>query len=155
VLDHRVVAVATGGTNSDPLYIGQYGSPGNVRIDGNIDDVRLYTRALSDAEIAALVPGASVNSSPVVDAGGDINVQLPNTAGLSGTVTDNAGPATGNVARWTAWRKLSGPGRVTFNDRYATTTTATFSHPGRYLLELRASDGAYLAHDTVEVIVNP
>jgi len=154
VLDQRVIAPATIGTNSDPLFIDQYG-PGGTTIDGSIDDVRLYTRALSDAEIAALVPGATVNTAPDVDAGQDIQIQLPNVAGLSGTVTDLSGPATGDVARWIAWRKLSGPGRVTFNDRYATTTTATFSHPGRYILELRASDGAYLTHDSVEVIVNP
>ncbi len=61
VLDQRVIAVATGGTNNDPVYIGQY-SPGQTTIDGRIDDVRLYTRALSDAEIAALVPGATINT---------------------------------------------------------------------------------------------
>jgi predicted amidohydrolase len=155
VLDHRVIAPATIGTNSDPLYIGQYGSPGNVRIDGKIDDVRLYARALSDAEIAALVPGATVNSGPAVNAGADRQMQFPNSASLSGTVTDSTGPATGNVARWSAWRKLSGPGRVTFVDRYSAVTTATFSHPGEYTLELRASDGAYLGYDTVDITVKP
>jgi hypothetical protein len=153
-LDHRVIAVATGGINSDPVYIGQY-SPGQTTIDGRIDDVRLYTRALSDAEIAAQVPGATVNTAPTVDAGQDVQVTQSNAAALNGTVTDPAGPATGNIARWTAWRKLAGPGRVTFNDRYAVDTSATFTHPGRYTLELRASDGAWLVNDTVEVTVNP
>lgn len=155
VLDQRVIAPATSGTNSNPLYIGQYGSTGNIRIDGKIDDVRLYTRALSDAEIAALVPGATANTAPSVDAGADRQGQFPNSETLSGTVSDPSGPATGNVARWSAWRKSSGPGRVTFNNRYSVATTATFSLPGVYTLELRASDGAYLAHDSVEVIVNP
>ena len=154
VLDQRVVAVTTSGTNTDPVYIGQY-TPGGKTIDGRIDDVRLYTRALSDAEIAALVPGATANAAPVVNAGQDKHVQFPNTASLSGTVTDSSGPATGAVARWTAWRKLTGPGRVTFNNAYATATTASFSLPGEYTLELRASDGAYLAHDAVLVTVDP
>jgi len=154
ILDQRVIAVATGGTNSDPVYIGQY-SPGQTTIDGKIDDVRLYTRALSDAEIAAQVPGASVNTGPTVDAGHDRQVQLPDAGVLNGTVMDLTGPATGDVARWKAWRKLSGPGRVTFIDRYSVDTSATFSLPGQYILELRASDGAYLVHDTVEITVAP
>ncbi len=82
-------------------------------------------------------------------------MQLPNAAALNGTVSDASGPATGNSARWSAWRKLSGPGRVTFNNRYAVDTSATFTLPGIYTLELRASDGAWFVHDTVEVTVNP
>lgn len=154
VLDQSVKAVATVGTNTDPVYIGQY-TTGTTTIDGRIDDVRLYTRALSDGEVAALVPGATVNAAPIVAAGPDLNVQFPNSASLSGTVTDSSGPATGAVARWSAWRKLSGPGRVLFANSYAASTTATFTLPGQYRLELRASDGANLVHDVVNVTVAP
>jgi hypothetical protein len=154
VLDQRVIAVATGGTNNDPVFIGQY-SPGATTIDGKIDDVRVYTRALSDTEIAAQVPGASVNAAPSVNAGADKQVSLSSGVTLNASVFDPSGPATGNVARWTAWRKLSGPGRVTFNNLYATNTAAAFSHAGTYTLELRASDGVSLVHDTVEITVVP
>ena len=40
-----------------------------------------------------------------------------------------------------AWRKISGPGDVQFVDAKAALTTATFSAPGDYVLEVTAADG--------------
>jgi len=41
-------------------------------IDGNLDEIRVWTRALADVEIAALVPGTVVNEPPTVSAGPDV-----------------------------------------------------------------------------------
>lgn len=52
-----------------------------------------------------------------------------------------------------AWTKQSGPGKVTFADSKSLITTATFSKPGYYVLELTANDGKSSARSTVNVTV--
>ena len=51
------------------------------------------------------------------------------------------------------WSKKSGPGEVTFEDAAALATTATFSKPGTYELELVADNGDSKASSTFEVTV--
>jgi hypothetical protein len=53
------------------------------------------------------------------------------------------------------WRQVSGPGRVTFDDAGDSVTTASFSAPGPYLLELSADDGDKQSSGDVAVLVNP
>lgn len=154
VLDHSVYNVANAITNSDALYIGRGRPNSESPTDGKIDDVRVYTRALSDAEIAAFVPGAVINQPPEIDAGPDRTVSISSSALLQGTYADDEIPATSSIARWTAWRKVSGPGSVRFENRYDLATSVTFTQPGVYVLELQASDGAHLAHDTVKLVVH-
>ncbi len=91
VLDHAVFNFPTGTTNADPLYIGTGGENNlNVtKIDGKIDDVRLYTRALTDAEIAALVPAAAVNKPPQISAGPDQTIPASSPATLQGSYVDD------------------------------------------------------------------
>lgn len=86
------------------------------------------------------------NETPVVDAGADLNVELPADATLDGTVTDD-----GTVT--TTWSKVSGPGDVTFGDSAAVDTTAGFSESGTYVLRLHATDGDLSAFDEVTVTV--
>lgn len=125
----------------------------SVGLDGLIDDVRVYRRALSDGEIATLVPGAKVNRAPAVDAGRDVGVPRSGRAMLKGTFKDDRAFRSSLTAGWTRWQQVSGPGEVHFRNRYATATTAEFTKPGEYVLELRASDGAHLVSDTVRVTV--
>ena len=49
------------------------------------------------------------------------------------------------------WRRKSGPGRVTFADATALQTTATFTAPGTYVLELVADNGETTATSQVTV----
>jgi DUF1680 family protein len=49
------------------------------------------------------------------------------------------------------WRKRSGPGRVTFANPTALVTTATFTAPGIYVLELTADNGETTASATLTV----
>lgn len=49
------------------------------------------------------------------------------------------------------WRRKSGPGRVTFADPAALQTTATFTSPGTYVLELVADNGETTASSTLTV----
>jgi DUF1680 family protein len=52
-----------------------------------------------------------------------------------------------------AWTKDAGPGEVTFADRKALITTATFSAPGAYVLRLTADNGQSEASFTLNVSV--
>ena len=53
----------------------------------------------------------------------------------------------------TTWSKVSGPGTVTFADARAAATTATFSAPGDYVLQVTADNGETKASSTVTVRV--
>ena len=61
---------------------------------------------------------------------------------------ENLGPAPS-----TTWSKVSGPGDVTFADAKAAVTTATFSTPGAYVLQVTADNGAAKASSTLSVNV--
>ncbi|MBI3466591.1 MAG: alginate lyase family protein [Planctomycetes bacterium] len=93
----------------------------------------------------------TANLAPVVDAGADQNVPLSQSANLDGTVTDDGKPAPAVVT--TAWTKISGPGTVTFGNPTTVDTTAAFSAPGVYVLQLQASDGALIGSDRVTITV--
>ncbi len=82
-------------------------------------------------------PGA-----PVANAGPDQTVPSGVPVPLSGVaVFSNSTP----VIQWTMY---SGPGTVTFGNAAQTNTTATFSAPGVYALELSAADGVHaVAYD--------
>lgn len=71
---------------------------------------------------------------PIVNAGVDRSVVLGAKTYLSGSA-DWLLPSSPRRVRWS---KLSGPGHVTFADPAAVDTTATFSVPGEYVLELTA-----------------
>lgn len=92
------------------------------------------------------------NDPPMVDAGLDQPIQLPNKAQLHGTVTDDGNP-TPPGATTTTWSKVSGPGTVSFANANAVETEATFSQAGDYVLQLAANDGERQAADTVAVSV--
>ncbi|MEM9713212.1 MAG: hypothetical protein AAGA17_13425, partial [Actinomycetota bacterium] len=84
---------------------------------------------------------------PIVEAGDSISIQLPASAPLDGSVTDD-GPNT------TTWSLVSGPGAVTFADTAAAATSASFSEAGTYVLRLTADDGVNpAATDDVTVTV--
>ncbi len=53
------------------------------------------------------------------------------------------------------WARASGPGTVEFSDPGALMTTATFSAPGTYVLELMARSGDAETSSTLSVIVEP
>ena len=71
---------------------------------------------------------------PTVDAGVDRAVVLGGKTFLSGT----AAWLVPSAAQHVRWSKASGPGHVVFADPTSADTTATFSMPGEYVLELTA-----------------
>jgi hypothetical protein len=134
-----------------PVEIGRNPDGSNF-MHGVIDDVRIYNRALTPAEVSNIVAdtGSSPNQAPVVSAGPDRTVTWPGNATLSGTVTDDGQPTAAIQLNWT---RVSGPGAVTFSPSNAATTTASFSAAGTYVLGLTASDGELSASDQLMVTV--
>jgi hypothetical protein len=152
VLNHRVRNAPSMRANSEPLYMGCFSHESN-RLDGLLDDVRVYTRALSDEEVAALVPGARLNRPPVVDAGANVRLDAAGTVTIRGSCEDDDAFATSRTAAWVRWDQVAGPADVRFENRFVPVTSAVFPASGSYLLELRASDGAHVVSDTVSVTV--
>ncbi|MCE7985133.1 MAG: hypothetical protein DYG89_28505 [Caldilinea sp. CFX5] len=93
----------------------------------------------------------TVNTPPLVNAGPDQSLALPNQAALDGTVSDDGLPLPPSLT--TAWSQVSGPGTVTFGNVNAVDTTAAFSAPGSYILRLSATDGAWGSNDDVQITV--
>jgi len=117
---------------------------------GPIDDLRIYNRLLSDAEVLALASLPVANVAPVVNAGRNQTIAWPALATLAGIVSDDGKPNP-PAAVTTTWSELSGPGTVTFANSSALSTTAGFSVPGIYLLQLAANDGQVQTVSAVSV----
>ena len=94
----------------------------------------------------------TVNLAPVVDAGPDQSITLPNIAILSGSAIDDGLPNPPGALTYT-WSKVSGGGLVTFANAQAPATTASFSAPATYTLKLKASDSVSSGSDTLIVTV--
>ena len=94
----------------------------------------------------------TVNKPPVVNAGSDRTITLPNVATLTGSATDDGLPNPPGALTYT-WNQVSGPGPVSFVDPHSASTTASFSVVGTYTLSLTAGDGALSGSDTVVITV--
>lgn len=101
-------------------------------------------------EWRVLDSGASPNFPPVVDAGVDRVVVQSGATHLSGSVRDDGKVREAPSVRWV---KASGPGEVAFGERERLETTARFSAPGEYVVELVADDGQATSTDRVSVAV--
>ncbi len=108
--------------------------------------------SLSAADDVGVIVNPVANQAPVIKAGADFMLTLPQTAALNGAATDDGLPS-GTLAL--AWTKVSGPGTVSFANAAAAQTTAAFSAAGSYVLRFTASDGALSAADDLSVTVNP
>jgi hypothetical protein len=124
--------------------------------NGLIDDLRIYNRLLTDSEIRAIAASPPANLAPSVTVGSSPITIWPAPANLLGTVIDDGKPSPPATVTAT-WSELSGPGTVTFGNSNTPSTTATFSAPGSYVLQLAASDGQVQTVNAVaiNVIVRP
>lgn len=126
---------------------------------GMLDEVSLYNRPLDAQEVYDIYNSGPAgkcpkdqNQAPVVDAGPNVTLAaVSDVATLNGSVSDDALPAGAGVRA--LWSKLDGPGAVTFGDPAAPVTTASFTVPGIYVLNLAADDAAVLRNDVMEVRV--
>lgn len=104
----------------------------------------------SDSFVLTVV---EINDPPVVDAGANAAVTVPDAAQLAGSATDDGNPVPpGNVTF--EWTVVSGAGNVIFDDVTSPTTSAIFEGGGDFVLRLTADDGLSQAFDDVTITVN-
>ncbi len=141
-------------TNTD-LWFGRRVAYGPFEdFSGCMDEIKLWRRALSPAEIAsrAQPPQNQPNQPPTVDAGSLSGLILAGQSiALTGTASDDGLPAASLLV--SEWRKASGPGNVAFSNPGGLNTTVTFDQPGLYLLRLGATDSEYSVWDEIPVYV--
>ncbi len=100
-----------------------------------------------------VVRNSAGNQAPSITIGSSQTVTLPATASLNATVTDDGQPnPPGQVT--INWSKMSGSGTVTFSNPTSSTTTATFSSAGTYVVRISASDSILTTTKDVTVTVN-
>jgi len=92
------------------------------------------------------------NQPPVVSAGPDQSIVFPAPATLNGSATDDGLPNPPG-ALTTLWSKVSGPGTVSFANKTVLDTSASFSQPGTYVLDLNAQDGALSSDSKLTITV--
>ena len=141
------LAVAPGSSNASQrnYYVVARGLDNNSHPTEN--DGMLY-------EFSATLPPTGTNQAPIVSAGPDQTVILPNAATLDGTVTDDGRPNPPGAVT-TTWEKVTGFGTVSFGNPNAVDTTAQFSVEGTYVLRLTANDGQATVADDITVTVAP
>ncbi len=93
------------------------------------------------------------NLAPVVSAGNDVTVNLPNALTLLAVVSDDDLPQDSSLTL--NWSKSSGSGVASFTNSDAAQSQVSFSQPGNYQLTVTVSDGAKSSSDTLNVVVNP
>ncbi|HET7293056.1 MAG TPA: Calx-beta domain-containing protein, partial [Vicinamibacteria bacterium] len=135
-----------------------FSSPTSPSTSATLDAVGTYVLRLtaSDSQLSAsddvVVVVAQENQAPVVDAGPDLHVTLPQAlVTLQGSVSDDGRP---NGTLTVTWSADSGPGPVDFVDAGSPVTQATLQAAGEYVLRLTASDSQFIASDTVRVVVD-
>lgn len=130
-----------------PFFVGRRPMADQQYLDGAIDDLWLYNRVLTLAEIGEL---AGLNVPPLVDAGPQKKILLPaDSVVLDGSVTDTD-PVT------VAWSIMEGNAGVSFDPVDAAATKVTLPGLGDYLLRLTATDSfGKSVSDDVLVKVRP
>ena len=137
VLDQNVNATPSG------YFMDSNGDLYSRTFPGIVDEVRIWNRALSAAEVKRLAddPYVFANRRPqvAVRAAGVATKNRP--LAVTGEVHDDGMPAGSSLAY--EWEVVSGDASaVTFADRNAASTTATFTAIGTYTLRLKVTDGA-------------
>ena len=146
-------------SNWDATDLFNVGNGGSAErpFTGEIYLVAVYDRVLTPAEILQNYDaGASgtppVNQAPVVDAGADTTVTLPNSLVLSGSVIDDGLPNPPGATAAT-WSQVVGTGTATFNNSSSPTSSVSFDTAGSYTLRLTVNDGELTDSDDVVITV--
>ena len=125
--------------------------PGTYFFLGSIDEVALYNRAFTAAEVQEHYRlGAPPAPALALVSPATPRVNVPSGVGLVLETTASAPVNSSNLVL--AWSAVSGPGPVTFGPAAATNTTAVFSSTGTYVLRLTATDAPMTT--TLDLTVN-
>ena len=116
-------------------------------------------RVMAGLDVASAPRNVCVNRAPVAHAISPLGEPLETLAAkagqelpIAGQVEDDGLPRGSRLT--IAWKKISGPGTVTFSTPATASTRATFSEPGEYQIELSATDGEKNASTKITVKVS-
>jgi hypothetical protein len=136
---------------------GNNGDYYSATFPGTIDDIRIYNRPLTEAEIRTLAsrPNLSENLPPVFssDVPLSLNLVARKAAALPMAVFDDGLPTNGVLT--CEWQVISGDAdNVVLDDQ--PTSSAIFKKAGSYVLRLTATDGERTSYSpSVSVNVLP
>ena len=136
----NATAITVARKAGNPLLIGAVSTTDTHAFNGQIDEVRIYTRALSLSEIQALAAAAPSNLGPVITTNTSLSGIVPLPLALTAMVTDDGNPAGGSLTY--NWSQVSGPATLTIPNPTSISTTTTPAVAGSYGLQFTASDGA-------------
>ena len=108
----------------------------------------------SDTDDITFTVSPVPNAAPFANAGTNQTIELPASATLQGSASDDGLPNP-PATLTTTWSQVSGPGTASFANAGTLNTTASFSVDGTYVLRLTASDGQLSNTDDVSITVNP
>jgi RHS repeat-associated protein len=152
-LDLKAITNSTG----TATFVYQNVNPGTASVQAVafISGMLAYSNAVSVSWTLPPTPtsGTGGNGTLSISISAPNTVTLPNTPQLGGTVTDSALPQGDTIT--VNWSKVSGPGTVQFAPANQLATTASFSEPGNYVLQLNASDVDASGSAQISVTVNP
>lgn len=138
------VTFSQNGTWTSNAPVACFSASGTYTLQVTVSDGRATTNGSITLNVT--LPGSPVR--PTVNAGSDQSITLPANVTLTGSITDP------DSLPITTWTKVSGPGAVVFADAGASSTTAGFTAPGSYVLQLTADDKITTpASDTLTVTV--
>ena len=140
---------------TSPFLIGNTSNVGGSRnFDGVLDEMRVYSRFITDEEARLLAADPDNNHAPVLEGPARLTAKVARPVALQGVATDDGQPFGKTLS--TTWTVVSGDSaKVLFTDASAPGTTATFTKTGDYVIMLAASDGELQAASLVSVAVLP
>lgn len=141
-----------GATFDNPMAlttIARFPGPGTYVLQLLADDGALQT---TDRLTVTVLEPAPSNSPPVADAGPDQSIELPSSAVLHGTASDDGVPLFPLVVEWSV---TNGPASANISSPATLQTNVTFSAAGKYEIALSVSDGEYTVVDSLVVNVAP
>ncbi len=134
----------------ETLIVGRSAKDNNGSWNGRLDDLRIYNRALDQAEVTQLFNGTAPNTVPAASLSADSSILVGESLNLDGTGSDEETAAGSLGAKWT---QVSGPGTATFGDETLFDTTVQFDVAGVYELALIVDDGEMADGEILTVTV--
>ena len=140
---------------TSPFVIGNNSNSGGTRnFDGVLDDMRVYSRLITDEEARLLANDPDNNHAPVIEGPTNLTAKVGRPIALQGVATDDGQPF--GKALTCGWSVVSGDaGKVLFTDASRPGTTATFTKTGNYVIMLSVSDSELLTASLTRVTVLP
>ena len=127
---------------------------GSRNFDGVLDEMRVYSRFVTDEESRLLAADPDNNHAPVIEAPATALAKVAQPAAALAAVYDDAQPQGKSLA--TRWSVVSGdPSKVQFENAGEPGAAVTFTKAGEYVLRLDASDGELRSAASIRVSVKP